>query len=259
MNGIHPSTTVRESAANVIYPDSDGKPMAETEVHVLLMTSQITMLREYYRDRPDVYVIGNILLYYEEGHPESRRSPDVMVVKGIDGTHHRHSFKTWVERAAPCFILEITSDETADEDMGPKRELYERLGVREYFLFDPLHDYLERPLMAYRLIGDKYEPLPPAHDGGVLSAELGLRLVPEGANLALIRFRTGERLPTVPELNQRLREAQDKARQAEQRANQAESRANQAEQRASQLEEELALLRALLPPAPGEGSSAPKE
>lgn len=252
MNGINPTPNGRESAANVIYPDSDGKPMAETEVHVLVMASQITMLREYYRHCPDVYVIGNIFLYYEEGHPESRGSPDVMVIKGVDGTHHRRSFKTWVERAAPCFILEITSDETAEEDMGPKRELYERLGVREYFLFDPLHDYLERPLMAYRLIGDEYEPLPPADDGGVLSAELGLRLVPEGENLALIHFRTGERLPTMPELSQRLQETRDKARQAE-------DRASQAEQRAAQLDEEIARLRALLPPGAEAGGSTPKE
>src|SRR6185437_15705589 len=101
--------------------------------------------------------------------------------------------------AVPCVVIEITSRQTAEEDQGPKRELYERLGVREYFLFDPLHEYLEQPLMGYRLIGDLYEPLPPAQDGGLLSAELGLRLVPENTNLALFRFRTGERLPFLPE------------------------------------------------------------
>jgi len=141
MSGANPSIIVSGTRAEIHYPDGDGKPMAETGIHVLIMVALIGTLREYLRHRREVYVIGNIFLYYEEGHPESRRSPDVMVVKGVDGTYQRRSFKTWEERAVPSFILEITSDETAEEDLGPKRELYERLGVREYFLFDPLHDF----------------------------------------------------------------------------------------------------------------------
>jgi hypothetical protein len=171
-----------------------------------------------------------------------------MVVKGVDANKDRRSFKTWEERAMPCAVIELTSKETAEEDLGPKRELYERLGVREYFLFDPLHEYLERPLMGYRLIGDEYEPLPPADDGGLLSAELGMRLVPEDTQLALYHFRTGERVLAPPEAYQKLEDVQQQKSQAEQRASQAEQRASQAEQRASQLAEELARLRALLPP-----------
>jgi Uma2 family endonuclease len=235
-----PSTPGRPTA-EIVYPDGDGKPMAETGIHVLVMMTLIATLRHYFRHRPDVYVIGNIFLYYEEGHPESRRSPDVMVVKGVEPGEERRSFKTWEERAVPSVILEITSEETADEDLGPKRQLYEKLGVREYFLFDPLHDYLERPLMGYRLIGEEYEPLPPADDGGLLSAELGLRLVPEGDRLALFRFRTGERIPAPPEAYQMLEEAEQRARQAAQQL-------EQERRRAEQMAEELARLRALLPP-----------
>lgn len=241
MHRANPSTVVAGTPAAVYYPSGDGKPMAETSIHVLVMLELIGSLRRYLRRRSDVYVIGNIFLYYEEGHPESRRSPDVMIIKGVDADNERRSFKTWEERAMPCVIVEVTSRETAEEDQGPKRELYERLGVREYFLFDPLHEYLEQPLMAYRLIGDEYEPLPPAEDGGILSAELGLRLVPEGEYLSLIEFRTGERLPRMSELNEILLAVQHKASQAEQRA-------NQAEQRAAELAEELARLRAALPP-----------
>jgi Uma2 family endonuclease len=230
----------------------------ETPIHVLVMVALISALRHYFRQRSDIYVIGNIFLYYEEGHPESRRSPDLMIVKGVDAAKYRRSFKTWEERAVPSFVLEITSRETAEEDQGPKRELYERLGVREYFLFDPLHDYLERPLIAYRLIGDQYEPLPAADDGGVLSAELGLRLVPEGENLALIEFRTGERLPYLPELSQTLQETQEKASQTEQRARQVENELREERQRVQQMAEELARLRALLPPV-ASAAGSPQE
>jgi Uma2 family endonuclease len=211
--------------------------MAETGIHVLVMVTLITTLRHYYRHRPDVYVIGNIFFYYEEGNPKARRSPDVMVIKGVDPGPERDSFKTWEERAVPCVVIEVTSQQTADEDQGPKCELYERLGVREYFLFDPLHDYLERPLMGYRLIGEEYEPLPPADDGGLLSAELGVRLVPEGTQLALFRFQTGERLLAPPEAYQLLEETLQRVKQAEERASQAEHRVSQAEERASQAEQ----------------------
>jgi Uma2 family endonuclease len=216
----------------VHYPDGDGKPMAETGIHVLLMLNLIGSLRAFFHRRTDVYVIGNMFLYYEEGNPAARRSPDVMVVKGVDGTYQRRSFKTWVERAVPSVIFELTSQETADEDRGPKHELYERLGVREYFLFDPLHEYLEQPLIGYRLIGGRYEPLPPANDGGVLSAELGLRLVPDGENLALIDFRTGKRLVAPIETYQKLDEAYLRLKQTEQKLEQEVQRIQEAEEQA---------------------------
>jgi Uma2 family endonuclease len=238
------------------------------------MATLILGLRHYFRRHSNVYVIGNIFLYYEEGHPESRQSPDVMVIKGVDGNWERPSFKIWEERAVPNVVIEITSLETAEEDQEAKRLLYERLGIREFFLFDPLHEYLERPLIGYRLIGEEYEPLPPAADGGLLSAELGLRLVPEEMQLTLIHFRTGERIPTPPELagmveaeqaraavaeqqavavqqqavaaqqqavaaQQQAIEAEKRADEAAQRALNAEDRAAGAEQHASQVEQQL--------------------
>ncbi len=250
------STAVADPRVGIFYPDGDGKPMAETSIHVLVMLALIGTLRGYFRLRSDVYVIGNIFLYYEEGHPESRRSPDVMIVKGVDAGKNRRSFKTWEERAVPSVVVEITSRETAEEDQGPKRELYERLGVREYFLFDPLHEYLERPLIGYRLIGDEYEPLPPAADGGLLSAELGLRLVPDGTDLALIHFRTGERLPFLPEAYQLLEEVRQYARETEERNRQIEQELREERRHAEELAAELARLRALQPPEGG--TTSPK-
>jgi Uma2 family endonuclease len=247
---------------DVIYPDSDGQPMAETGIHVLVIVHLIATLRQLFRDRDDVYVTGDMFLYYEEGRPASRKAPDVMVVQGVPSGPERRSFKVWVEGAVPCCILEITSRETADEDQEGKRELYQRLGVQEYFLFDPLHEYLERPLMGYRLVGEEYEELKPARDGGLVSKELGVRLVPEEASLALFRSRGGERIPAPPEAyslledarrsvareQQQVVEERCRAEQAEQGAEKEKRRAEQAEQRAAEAERELEQLRALLPP-----------
>ena len=233
MKGIDVGAVPPGQTKEIIYPTSDGQPMAETGIHVKLMLDLIATLRAYYRERPDVYVIGNIFLFYRKNHPEDRRTPDVMVIKGVDKTERR-SFKTWEEKAMPCVVIELTSDQTAKEDQVDKKQLYQELGVHEYFLFDPLHDYLPQQLVAYRLIGGEYEPLIPAADGGVLSAELGLRLVPDGEQLALIRFQNGERLPVPAEAYQLLEEYRKELREAEQQARQAEQRINQAEQQAKQ-------------------------
>ena len=221
--------------ADVVYPDSDGQPMAETGIHVLAILWTLAVLRQLFRDRTDVYVTGDMFLYYEKGKPASRKAPDVMVIKGVPSQPERRSFKIWVEQAAPCFILEVTSKETADEDLEGKRLLYQRLGVHEYFLFDPLHEYLERQLMGYRLVGGEYESLTPNDGGGLVSEELGVRLVPEEAQLSMFYLETGKAIPRPPEAYEQLA--------------QSERRAKKAERRTKKLERELERLRALLPPS----------
>jgi Uma2 family endonuclease len=244
MSAAKPSTVESAVPAEIVYPESDGEPMAETGTHVMAMVVLIATLRAYFRRRRDVYVIGNIFLYYREGDPGARKSPDLMVITGVE-PGERRSFKIWEERAVPCFIMEVTSKGTADEDLEAKRLLYQELGVREYFLLDPLREYLERPLIGYRLIGGEYEPLAVAGDGGILSQELGLRLVPEGEGLGLYRFKDGQRVPAPAEAIQLLEDARKQADEAQQRAQQAEKRAEQAErhgvdaaERAAQAEKE---------------------
>jgi Uma2 family endonuclease len=202
--------------------------MAETSLHALLFSVLLSMLRVYFRPRGDVLVTGNIFLYYEQGNPEARRAPDLMVVKGVDGQRLPDSFKLWEEKTVPCAVIELTSKSTAEEDTGPKKELYERLGVREYFLFDPRGEYLPRQLIGYRLVkvaegtGDngpevrqQYDELAPAADGSLPSAELGLRLVPHGIELDLVNPVTGQRLLPPQEVAAELAKVRQQAEQAE--------------------------------------------
>ncbi len=125
--------------------------------------------------------------------------------------------------------------------------------MRDYFLFDPLHEYLERPLIGYRLIGNKYEPIQHAADGGLLSQELGVRLVPEGQELAYIHFGTGLRLPTpdhfeetLLEERQRVASAEQRSEREKQRAEAEKQRAEAEKQRAESAEQRLAALEAEL-------------
>jgi hypothetical protein len=195
--------------------------MAETEVHGEVMMDLLRAFRRRYADVPDVYVWGNMLLYYVEGDPRACVAPDLFLVKGVD-KHQRRTYKLWEEGRAPSLVIEVTSKSTQTEDVQAKKGVYERLGVAEYFLFDPLGEYLRLRLQGYRLGGGRYEPLASA-DGTLTSREAGLLLTPEGTRLRLRDAATGERLLWAEEV--------DEAREA-------------AEERVRLLERELAHLRA---------------
>ena len=97
----------------VYYPESDGKPMAESDLHRDEMVRAIQTLQDAYAGRPDVYVSGNLLLYYEEGNPRASVAPDVMVVFGVPKLPLRRVYKLWEEGAAPSVVIEITSPSTS--------------------------------------------------------------------------------------------------------------------------------------------------
>ena len=177
----------------IYYPESDGKPMAETDIHRQIMIDMIEALGGYFRADPLVYVSGNLLLYYEEGNPRKSVAPDTFVVFGVP-KRRRRTYKLWEEEQAPAVVFEITSASTREEDLGEKRELYATLGVREYFLFDPLEDYLQPSLQGYELVEGEYLPLPADAAGHLVSRTLRLRLEREGERLRLVGVTTGERL-----------------------------------------------------------------
>src|SRR5262249_55509835 len=115
------------------YPTSDGKPMAETDRHRLLMEDLIRTLDRFYRDQKRIYVTGNLLLFYEKGDKRKHLSPDVMVVKGVP-KRERLNYLVWQEGKAPQFVIELTSSSTRREDTRKKYDLYrDTLKVKEYF------------------------------------------------------------------------------------------------------------------------------
>lgn len=172
--------------------------MAESDLHRKEMCNLIYALTSRYQDAPDVYVSGNLLLYYREGDPLSVVAPDVFLVKGIP-KGDRLNYKLWEEGRAPSLVIEVTSGITQDED-NQKKRCYESLGIEEYFLFAPWGDYLSPRLQGHRLIRNRYEPLPPKPDGSLESHTTGLTLTVEGLHLRLIDTITGERLLRVEEL-----------------------------------------------------------
>jgi hypothetical protein len=104
----------------VVYPSSDGKPMAETDQHRNLTVYVIEALKARYADRPDVYVSGDNFIFYQEGDPRKRVSPDAYVVFGVP-MRERDSYKAWEEGGRlPDVVFEFTSRKTRHEDTHKK-------------------------------------------------------------------------------------------------------------------------------------------
>jgi len=199
------------------YPESDGKPVGETDVHRREILHTIETLERHFRDAPDIYVSGNLMFYYEEGNPSAVVSPDVFVVKGVR-KGLRRTYKLWEEGVAPCVVIEMTSRSTRLEDKGNKRALYALLGVREYFLFDPLGEYLKPPLQGFTLVDGEYAALPVESDGGIISRELGLKLCRDETVLRLFDLASGREVVRTEDLSDVLQQTLARAQQAEEQA-----------------------------------------
>jgi Uma2 family endonuclease len=210
------------------YPESDGKPLGETDAHRREILAIIAMLEQFFADQPDVYVSGNLMFYYKRGDPSAVVSPDVFVIKGVP-KQERRTYKLWEEHKPPVTIFEITSRSTRLEDKGTKRELFAMLRVREYFLFDPLAEYLKPPLQGYRLEGEEFIAMQPDAEGALISKDLGLRMYRDGSYLRLIDLATGQPLLRPAELDRARRAAEATARAAEATARAAEATARAAE------------------------------
>jgi Uma2 family endonuclease len=184
------------------YPESDGKPLGETPRHRQEIVDLIYALEERYRETPDVYVSGNMFIYYEQGNRGAVVCPDVFLVKGA-GKEMRDTFRLWQEgNRAPALVIEVTSASTRHEDLIDKKAKYASLGVDEYFLFDPLGEYLSPPLQGFRLLGNRYRPIQPEADGSLRMMTTGLRIQREGQRARLIDDATGEPLRWMEEVTE---------------------------------------------------------
>ncbi|MEH2446888.1 MAG: Uma2 family endonuclease [Nostoc sp.] len=197
------------------YPDEDGKPMAEGDIQCSYLTYARNALRIYFQNHPDVYVAGNLFIYYEKGYPESVVAPDVFVVFGVEN-RDRRSYKTWEENnQTPDFVLEITSKSTRSKDQGAKKGIYAFMGVREYFQYDPTGDYLNPQLQGLHLVDGNYFPVAantlPDGTVSLASQVLGLELRLEAGKLRFYNPATSQILLTHEEEAAARQAAEEKA------------------------------------------------
>jgi Uma2 family endonuclease len=195
------------------YPSSDGEPMAESEWQYTPLTDTVSTLRVRYRERDDVYVAGDMLIYYRMNRNDIRVAPDVFVVFGATGTHPRDSWLVWREGRAPDFVMEIASSSTWRRDATEKRDIYAAMGVKEYVRFDPTGNYFTPALVTETLDGTTYhEQSLTTDNAGILrcySAVLDLEIcVTPALELRLYDLTTGEYLRTHQESEAARRESE---------------------------------------------------
>ena len=191
-----------KNRAEIYYPETDGKPMGETDYHIQTITCIYQALSAFFSSAADVKVLADIMFYYEEGNPRKVFSPDVMVVRGV-GNHPRRSYKLWEEKQFPQVIFEISSRGTWGEDLNKKWLLYQQFGVKEYYIFDPEYDYLPEPLIAYRVKRGELKQVA-VKNKRIFSEELGLDVVDTGEGLRFFNPESKEFLRTLTEAENEL-------------------------------------------------------
>jgi len=225
-----------EADDELLYPAEDGEPMAETQIHIRAIILLFQALEDYLAKRLDIYIAADMFWYWEKGNVGARRAPDVMVIKGV-GRRVRRSFLSWKENGAvPCVIFEMASQGTWRENLKEKRRLYEKLGVKEYFVFDPEAKYLRPPLQGFRRNRNGlFVPLDLDANKQLHCQELGINLRPEGEFLRVLDAKTGKRVLWRTEWIEKEKN----------RANAEKRRANAEKRRADALEREVARLKEL--------------
>ena len=197
----------------VYYPSEERKKMGETDFQHIQISILEQMLRLFLMNKKDVYLASDLIVYHEEGNPNRRFAPDLMICFGVENKKRR-TYKLWEEKVVPQVIIEIVSKETWQKDVTTKRRLYERLGVAEYYIVDPEYKYLPTPLLAYRLeFGELVRQA--IYDKRIFSPLLSLELVDTGADFRLFNPETKEFLPTSEDLQTKNNDLQNKLKQLE--------------------------------------------
>jgi Uma2 family endonuclease len=225
---------VPPSTSRVIYPDTDGKPMAENTLQFEWITKIKGGLDHLFADDPNVFVAGDLFWYPVEGHPEIVIAPDALVAFGRP-KGHRMSYRQWDEgNIAPQVVFEILSPANRFGEMSGKFDFYQRYGVEEYYIYnpDPMHLELSGFLRRQnRLVA--VEPM-----NRHMSPRLGLRFELGDDGLRLIRP-DGRLVLTYEELARREEHERQRADAERQRADGERQRAEHALRELEQLRQRL--------------------
>ncbi|MDP6118256.1 MAG: Uma2 family endonuclease [Planctomycetota bacterium] len=168
------------STSDVVYPDSDGEPMADNTLQYEWIHTIKSGLDNVFADDPDVFVAGDLLWYPVEGDNKTRTAPDALVAIGRP-KGYRGSYRQWEEAGiAPQVVFEVLSPGNRPAEMARKRDFYEEHGVEEYYIYNPNGPQIE----GYIRRDGRLEEIPQMH--GWISPRLGIQfeLVP-GSDLTI--------------------------------------------------------------------------
>lgn len=204
-------TMVTQLLSDIIYPESDGKPMADNTRQYLWIVLIKEGLELQFADRQDVFVAADLLWYPVEGDSRVCVAPDGMVAIGRP-KGDRGSYLQWQEgNLPPQVVFEIRSPSNRQTELDEKLMFYDRYGVQEYYLYDPDRNDLSgwqrqnSQLSVISSIASWVSPL------------LGIRFERSATTLELFRS-NGDRFISFAEMAQQVEQERDRADAAEARA-----------------------------------------
>lgn len=200
-----------DTKPEIIYPDSDGQPMADNTKQFRWIVTIKENLEILFADIADVFVAGDFLWYPVEGNNKIRIAPDIMVVFGRP-KGDRGSYKQWEEEnIAPQVVFEILSPGNRPQEMMKKLLFYQYYGVEEYYVYDP--DDID--FTGSIRVGDRLVTIEEIN--GWVSPRLSIRFQLTAETLEIYRPDGGKFLTPV-ELDQLRRQEQQRADREQQRA-----------------------------------------
>jgi Uma2 family endonuclease len=206
----------------VIYPESDGQPMADNTKQFRWIVAIEQNLDWMYADDPNVFVAGDLFWYPVEGRNTIVNAPDVMVVLGRPKSD-RGSYKQWEEDGiAPQVVFEIRSPSNSQIEMDKKLLFYDRYEVEEYYIYNPD----KNALSGWRRAEDGLDAIEPMN--GWVSPRLAIRFDLSGEELQIYRP-DGSKFYSYVEICQLLEQEKQQVEQERQRAEQAEQRVQEME------------------------------
>ncbi len=218
----------KETIAEVIYPESDGQPMADNTKQFRWIVTIKENLEILFAAQDDVFVAGDLFWYPVKGNTDIKQAPDTLVAfgrpKGDRGSYIQHK----EDNIPPQVVFEILSSGNRLKEMAKKLRFYENHGVEEYYIYDP--DRID--LNGWLRCEDKLEVIEDM--SGWVSPRLGIRFELTPTTLEIYNP-NGQKFLTPVELHQ-LREQE--AQRADQEAQRADQEAQQKEVALQQLEQE---------------------
>ncbi|MEM9214995.1 MAG: Uma2 family endonuclease [Cyanobacteria bacterium P01_F01_bin.150] len=216
-------TAILSTSSDIIYPDSDGQPLADNTKQFRWIVTIKENLEILFADQPDVFVAGDLLWYPVEGNNTLRVAPDAMVAFGRP-KGDRGSYRQWAEgNIAPQVVFEILSLSNRKGEMQKKLEFYDKYGVQEYYIYDPDNIKLEGYCRQNNALTSIDEM------NNWISPRLNIRFVLNETDLEIYQP-DGRKFLTMLELEQRAKIAELQAEQEKKRAVTAEERALAAEE-----------------------------
>ncbi len=213
-------------AKEVIYPQSDGQPMADNTKQFNYIVLIKEGLEALFRHDPNIFVAGDFLWYPVEGNNKLRVAPDAMVVFGRP-KGDRGSYLQWLEEnIPPQVVFEVLSPGNTKAEMRNKKAWYELYGVQEYYVYDPDRLILE----GYLRQGEQLEPIASSSMRGWVSPRLQVRFEME-PELNLYGP-DGRRFTSYTQTIERAERAELRVRQEEEQRQQAEFEATRERQTA---------------------------